>query len=71
MAELKVEIELPLPYLDADLSELEREVAVGEAGSRPSQRSCEAFDRVLAEVPDVEPDRWDRWTLDEAAGNKD
>ncbi len=22
----------------------------------------EAFDRVLARVPDVEPDPWDRWT---------
>ncbi|MEA2600574.1 MAG: hypothetical protein QOF89_1566 [Acidobacteriota bacterium] len=27
-----------LPYLDADLKELEREVAAAEAASRPSQR---------------------------------
>ena len=25
-------------------------------------RDREAFDRVLAKVPDVEPDSWDRWT---------
>jgi predicted transcriptional regulator len=26
----------------------------------------EAFDRVLARVPDVEPDPWDRWTINDA-----
>ncbi|HSS52202.1 MAG TPA: hypothetical protein VLX28_24945 [Thermoanaerobaculia bacterium] len=25
-------------------------------------RGPEAFDRVLAKVPDIEPDPWDRWT---------
>jgi len=26
------------------------------------EENREAFDRVLARVPDVEPDLWDRWT---------
>ncbi|HEV7504405.1 MAG TPA: toxin-antitoxin system HicB family antitoxin [Thermoanaerobaculia bacterium] len=30
--------------------------ALAREGSR------EAFDRVLAKVPDIEPDPWDRWT---------
>jgi hypothetical protein len=30
--------------------------ALAREGSR------EAFDRVLARVPDAEPDPWDRWT---------
>ncbi|MFY9825720.1 MAG: toxin-antitoxin system HicB family antitoxin [Thermoanaerobaculia bacterium] len=40
-----------------------------EALAREGNR--EAFDRVLAKVPDVEPDPWDRWTLpDEGAATK-
>jgi predicted transcriptional regulator len=34
-----------------------------EALAREGSR--EAFDRVLARVPDVEPDLWDRWTSPE------
>ena len=39
-----------------------------EALAREGSR--EAFDRVLAKVPDVEPDPWDRWTSDEEVGHK-
>lgn len=28
--------------------------------------NCEVFDRVLAKVPDVEPDPWDRWNAPDA-----
>jgi predicted HTH domain antitoxin len=43
-----------LPYLDADLGNLEREVAALEGNRK-------AFDAVLAKVPDAEPDLWDCW----------
>jgi predicted transcriptional regulator len=39
-----------------------------EALAREGSR--EAFDRVLAKVPDVEPDPWDRWTSDKEARSK-
>jgi hypothetical protein len=38
-----------------------------EALAREGSR--EAFDRVLARVPDAEPDPWDRWT-DESPKNE-
>jgi predicted transcriptional regulator len=31
----------------------------------------EAFDRVLARVPDVEPDPWDRWTSPDRDGGSE
>jgi predicted transcriptional regulator len=40
-----------------------------EALAREGSR--EAFDRILAKVPDVEPEPWDRWTSpDEEPGKK-
>lgn len=59
-----------LPYLDSDLTDLEGEVAAAESAAKPidsrealtSEGSREGFEAVLAKVPDVEPDPWDRWT---------
>ena len=39
-----------------------------EALAREGSR--EAFDRILARVPDVEPDPWDRWASPEGESGK-
>jgi hypothetical protein len=58
-----------LPYLDAGLTDLEREVAAAESAGKPvdfrealaREGSRKDFEAVLAKVPDTEPDPWDRW----------
>ena len=65
---------IPVSEILARLAQGDQEIASGEGYDLDSilteanvlerlarEGSREAFERVLAKVPDVEPDPWDRW----------